>query len=91
MVVAVHGAVHGRKLVFLGGGDGVCYAFEGDGKIYLATEKHLHILAAGTELKLLNQIPLGSRAWDTPVAANGTLFVPSRNYLWAVQEQGAGK
>jgi outer membrane protein assembly factor BamB len=62
-----------------------------DGKIYLANEKHLDILATGTELKLLSQITLGAPAWGTPVAANGTLFVPSRNYLWAVQEQDGPK
>jgi len=58
-----------------------------DGKIYLPNEKRLNILAAGKELKLLNQINLGGPAWGTPVAANGTLYVPSRNYLWAVQQQ----
>ncbi|MCP4454926.1 MAG: PQQ-binding-like beta-propeller repeat protein [Planctomycetes bacterium] len=62
-----------------------------DGKIYLSTEKHLHILAAGREMKRLSQIRLGTRAWATPVAANGTLCVVSRNYLWAVRQQDAGK
>ena len=62
-----------------------------DGKIYLPTEKHLHILAAGREKKPLNQIRLGTRAWVSPVAANGTLYVASRNYLWAVKHQNAGK
>ena len=48
-----------------------------DGKIYLPNEKRLNILAAGKELKLLNQINLGGPAWGTPVAANGTLYAPS--------------
>ena len=56
-----------------------------DGKIYLPTEKHLHILAAGKKKKLLNQISLGMRGWVSPVAANGTLYIASRNYLWAVK------
>lgn len=62
-----------------------------DGKIYLPTEKHLHILAAGRKMKLLSQISLGMRAWVTPVAANGTLYIASRNYLWAVKQQAAEK
>jgi outer membrane protein assembly factor BamB len=62
-----------------------------DGKIYLPTEKHLHILAAGKEMKRLSQIRLGTRAWVSPVAANGTLYVASRNYLWAVRQQDAGE
>jgi hypothetical protein len=51
----------------------------------------LNILAAGKELNLLSQINLGAPAWGTPVVANGTLYIPSRNYLWAVKEQDAGK
>jgi len=62
-----------------------------DGKVYLPNEKRLDILAAGKEMKLLSQINLGAPAWGTPVAANGTLYVASRNYLWAVAQQDAGK
>lgn len=57
-----------------------------DGKIYLPTEKHLNVLAAGKEKKLLSQINLGAPAWATPVAVNGTLYVSSKHYLWAVKE-----
>jgi len=59
-----------------------------DGKIYLGTGKGLVILAAGREPRKLAQISLGSPAYGTPVAANGTLFVASQQYFWAVQ-QGA--
>ncbi len=62
-----------------------------DGKIYLPNEKFLNILAVGKELKLLSQINLGAAAWGTPVAANGTLYVPSKSYLWAVKLPDAGK
>jgi outer membrane protein assembly factor BamB len=55
-----------------------------DGKIYLSSEKHLDILAAGKTLKLLGQISLGAASWSTPVVANGTLYVASKKYLWAV-------
>jgi len=55
-----------------------------DGKIYLPNERHLDILAAGKTLKLLSQISLGAPSWATPAAANGTLYVASNRYLWAV-------
>jgi len=57
-----------------------------DGKIYFPTERHLWILAAGRELKVLSQINLGAPIWAPVVAANGTLYVASKNYLWAVQK-----
>ncbi len=59
-----------------------------DGRIYLPTEKHLWILAAGKERKVLDKVSLGSPLWATPVAANGVLYVASTRYLWAVS---AGK
>jgi outer membrane protein assembly factor BamB len=55
-----------------------------DGKVYLPTEKYLNVLAVGKEMKLLSRINLGAASWATPVAVNGTLYVTSRNYLWAV-------
>ncbi|NQU21914.1 MAG: PQQ-binding-like beta-propeller repeat protein, partial [Candidatus Nealsonbacteria bacterium] len=57
-----------------------------DGNIYLPTEKHLVILAAGKAMKLLSQISLGAPSWSTPVVANGTLYVSSKKYLWAVKQ-----
>ncbi|MCX5684924.1 MAG: PQQ-binding-like beta-propeller repeat protein [Planctomycetota bacterium] len=60
-----------------------------DGKVYMPTEKGLWVFAAGKELKLLNKIILGAPAWPTPVAANGTLFVTSKNWMWAVEKRPA--
>jgi hypothetical protein len=37
-------------------------------------------------MKLLSEIPLGANSYATPVAANGTLFICSQSYLWAVQK-----
>ena len=59
-----------------------------DGKVFIGTKKKVVTLAAGREMKLLSEIPLGSSAYATPIAANGTLFVCSQSYLWAV-EKGA--
>ena len=57
-----------------------------DGKVYMPTEKCLSILAAGKEMRLLSRINLGGPSWVTPVAANGTLYIASKNYLWAVKK-----
>jgi len=57
-----------------------------DGKVYVGTKKKLVTLATGKEMKLISEVPLGSSAYATPVAANGTLFVCSQSYLWAVQK-----
>ena len=57
-----------------------------DWKIYIGTKSKLVTLAVGKELKLLSEVRLGSTAYATPVAANGTLFVCSQSYLWAVQK-----
>ena len=62
-----------------------------DGKIYLGTQKALFILAAGREPKLLARISLGSPVYTVPVVANGTLFIASERYLWAVQQMGEKK
>ena len=54
-------------------------------RLYLPTEKHLHILAAGKKIKFLSQVDLGTRSWATPRAANGMLYIVARNCLWALK------
>jgi outer membrane protein assembly factor BamB len=56
-----------------------------DGKIYVGTKKGLLVMATGKEEEVLATIPLGAPEYCTPVAANGTLFVTSHRYLWAVK------
>lgn len=62
-----------------------------DGKVYLPSEKHLNILAVGKELKFLGQVRLDGQSWVTPVAANGTLYIVSKNKLWAVGSEARGQ
>ena len=56
-----------------------------DSKLYIGNKRAFFVFAAGKEPKLLSRIRLGSPVFSTPVAANGTLFVASQNYLWAVK------
>ena len=57
-----------------------------DGKVYVPTQKYLNVMAAGKEPRLLAKIRLGNAIFATPVVANGTLYVTSTRYLWAVQK-----
>jgi outer membrane protein assembly factor BamB len=56
-----------------------------DGKVYLPTEKHLWVFAAGRDKRVLSQMSLGAPVWATPIAANGVLYVASTRCLWAVR------
>ena len=55
-----------------------------DGKVFINTKKRLEVFAAGKTPKLLAEIPLG--AASSPIVANGTLYVSSSRYLYAVQK-----
>ena len=58
-----------------------------DGKVYMPTPKGLFVLAAGKKKKVLSQIGVGATIHASPVAANGTLYVASKNgWLWAVSQ-----
>jgi outer membrane protein assembly factor BamB len=57
-----------------------------DGKVFVGTGKGLCVLAAGKRCELLASIRLGSPVRAMAVAANGTLFVASQRYLWAVSD-----
>ena len=70
-----------------GKAEGIASSLAADGKIYYPTTKHLWVLASGRELKVLAKINLGAPIWTTPVAANGTLYVASKKYLWAVHQE----
>ncbi len=56
-----------------------------DGKVYLGNEDGMFvILRAGKEKQVIAEIDMGSSVYSTPVAANNTLFVTSRDRLFAV-------
>jgi outer membrane protein assembly factor BamB len=58
-----------------------------DGKVYLGDEDgDVFVLQAGKEPKKISQISMGSAVYSTPVAANGVLYIMSRNELYAISQ-----
>ncbi len=55
-----------------------------DGKLFFGNKRAYYIMAAGREPKVLFQTRLGAPVYTTAVAANGTVYVASQRYLWAV-------
>src|ERR1043165_2410037 len=63
-----------------------------DGKIYLGDEDgDVVILQEGKTKKVLGEINMGSSVYSTAVPANGTLYITSRNQLFALAETAAAK
>lgn len=57
-----------------------------DGKVFMGDEDgDLIVFKAGRELEVLFEGNMGSCVYTTPVAANGVLFVTSREKLFAIQ------
>ena len=62
--------------------------FVADGKVYIGDEDgDVVVLATGKEKKVLAEINMGSSVYSTPVPANGTLFISTRNLLYAIAER----
>jgi outer membrane protein assembly factor BamB len=62
-------------------------AFVADGKVYLGDEDgDIAVLTHGKELEVLEEINLGASVYTTPIAEDGTLYIASRNMLWAISE-----
>jgi outer membrane protein assembly factor BamB len=60
--------------------------FVADGKVYLGDEDgDVAILRHGREMELLGEINMGAAVYTTPVAADGVLYILSRNRLFALE------
>jgi outer membrane protein assembly factor BamB len=61
-----------------------------DGKVYLGDEDgDVVIFQAGTKLKKIGKINMGSAVCSTPVPANGVLYIMNRSELYAIANAGA--
>jgi outer membrane protein assembly factor BamB len=60
-------------------------ALVADGRVYLGDEDgDVVVFQAGKEMKKLFETNMGSAVYSTPVAANGVLYIMSRNALYAI-------
>jgi len=59
-----------------------------NGKVYLGDEDgDVVVFEAGKEKKLIAEMNMGTSVYSTPVPSTGTLFIMSRNQLWALAEK----
>ena len=71
-----------------GGGELWSSPLVADGKVYQGTRRgHLWVFAADPQKKLLASIDIDEPITGTPVAANGTLYVPTEMRLYALQSE----
>jgi outer membrane protein assembly factor BamB len=63
-----------------------------DGKVYLGDQDgDVVVLKAGTELKKIAEIDMGSSVYSTPVPANGVLYIMTRSDLYAIVAPATSK
>jgi outer membrane protein assembly factor BamB len=56
-----------------------------DGKVYWPTEKDLWIFSTGKETTLLAKIRLPNKMYNSPVVADGVLYLATQRYLFAIR------
>jgi outer membrane protein assembly factor BamB len=58
-----------------------------DGKVYLGDEDgDVVVMQHGREMKIINEVNMGSSVYSTVVTANGVMYITTRNELYAIQE-----
>jgi hypothetical protein len=58
-----------------------------DGKVYLGDEDgDVVVMQHGREMKIINEVNMGSSVYSTVVTAKGVMFIMTRNELFAIQE-----
>src|SRR5579884_525534 len=61
-----------------------------DGKIFcLDQDGRTFVVQAGPEFKVLGKNDIGEMCWATPAAANGSLFLRSRDHLYCIRKPKA--
>lgn len=60
-----------------------------DGKVFIGNEDgYMTILAAGRELKVINEVDMKSPIYSSAIAANGVLYVATHTHLFAIANLG---
>jgi outer membrane protein assembly factor BamB len=63
-----------------------------DGKLYLASEDgDVFVVKAGPKFELLSTNPMGQALMATPAISDGTIFMRSQGYVYAVAERAQAK
>jgi outer membrane protein assembly factor BamB len=58
-----------------------------DGKVYLGDEDgDVVVMQHGREMKIINEVNMGSSVYSTVVTAKGVMYIMTRNELFAIQE-----
>jgi outer membrane protein assembly factor BamB len=58
------------------------------GKVYLGDEDgDVVVLEAAKQKKLINEVTMGASVYSTPVPANGTMYLMTRNQLYAIAQK----
>jgi outer membrane protein assembly factor BamB len=56
-----------------------------DGKVYVGTEKRdLWIMQVGHQTRVLNKIRFPHKIYNTPIVANGVMYIATERYLYAI-------